>query len=371
MFVISLFETFAQRHEQTTVGAAHCRSIDYGDVRSALCGEHRGTAMRIVDENHVPIFDAVVVDRIQRVGDELRLAVRTNRNNNCKPHERSTSIFSKGRARRDGTVMVLRAPSMGSGDVAVGFRAMAAKVILHIGVHKTGTTSLQRWAAVHSDELAARFDMRVYRSAMGGNSHVEFPLLCMRTDRNLPARLSFYDSVLPSWHESVGAHIVQQLECVEHTCFISSEGLAYLRCEDELATLHRLLGDREIEVVAMLRDREAFLASYRKEMLKHGWRPSTRRDSFAYVEDDTWLIDFDALIGVYTNEFGTDHVTVLSYEESMATHGSTIPAIAAASGLPVDEIPAWNDTWHNASGQQSSFTKARQRIANKISRRAR
>ena len=121
----------------------------------------------------------------------------------------------------------------------------------------------------------------------------------------------------------------------------------------------------------MLRDRNAFLASYRKEMLKNGWRPSTRRDSFAYVEDDTWLIDFDALIGGYANQFGTDHITVLSYENSIAQHGSTIPAIAAAAGLEVAAIPAWGDTWQNATGQASGFALARRRISNRLTRQIR
>jgi hypothetical protein len=235
---------------------------------------------------------------------------------------------------------------------------MAERVILHIGVHKTGTTAFQRWAYLNRDELESRFDLHVYRSLFGWNSHIEFPLLCVGPFANLPMRTRFPDSVLPSWQREARAHIEAELSTPARTCLVSAEGLAYLRSPEELASLDDLIGPREKRIVVVVRDKRDFLASYREEMSKHGHKPSKYPDSFAYVEDDTWVARFDDLIAAYSQAFGSDQVSVIQYEEAIAATGSTIPAIAMEAGLSAAELPSWDGVWTNASTKRSQVHAA-------------
>jgi hypothetical protein len=224
---------------------------------------------------------------------------------------------------------------------------MADRVVLHIGVHKTGTTATQAWADKNRGELRDRFGLDVYSGRLGGKNHIEFPLLCMRSDRNLYARVMYPDSCLPSWKAETRAHIAEQLATPAPAMLISAEGLCYLREADELATLRELLGPREVDVVVMLRDRAAFLASYRSQMKALGFRPSVYPESFNYVEADTWVIRFDEMLAAYGAAFGEERISVLSYEDELERYGSTVPSIAVAAGLPLDELPEWEGVWLN------------------------
>jgi hypothetical protein len=226
---------------------------------------------------------------------------------------------------------------------------MADRVVLHIGVHKTGTTSIQRWATKHRATLRDRFGFDVYRPRLGGLPHIEFVLLCLRSGRNIHAHAMYLDSVLPSWQAETRQHIEEQLAALAPTMLVSAEGLAFLRHADKLDRLRALLGDRQVDVIVFTREREAFLRSYTDQIEKMGYTPSPYPDSCNYVAPDSWIADFDAVVAVYRNAFGDDRVTVLSYEDEVARYGSTIPALAVAAGLPVAELPAWDDVWLNAS----------------------
>jgi hypothetical protein len=224
---------------------------------------------------------------------------------------------------------------------------MSDRVVLHIGVHKTGTTSIQNWAHQNRDDLRTRLGLDVYFGRLGGKNHIELPLLCMRSDRNLHARVMHPDSCLPSWHAETRRHIAEQLASPAPSMFISAESLSFLRYPDELATLRELLGSREVRVIVFLRDPQDYLRSYRAQVEKMGYAPSRYPESFNYVEPDTWLIDFDRLLGAYTDAFGPESVTVLSYEDALAAHGSAIPAVAEAAGLAIADLPDWQEYWLN------------------------
>jgi hypothetical protein len=240
---------------------------------------------------------------------------------------------------------------------------MSERVVLHIGVHKTGTTSIQNWAHQNRDDLRTRLGLDVYSGRIGARNHIEFPLLCMRSDRNLHARVMHPDSCLPSWQTATRRHVAEQLDSPAPSMFVSAESLSFLRYPDELAALRDLLGPREVRVIVFLRDPQDYLRSYRAHVVKMGYSPSVYPESFNYVEPDTWLVDFDGLIAAYTDAFGADAMTVLSYEDAVAEHGSTIPAVAQAAGLSIATLPDWQEFWLNPTPEPVSLVgRARRAI---------
>jgi hypothetical protein len=75
----------------------------------------------------------------------------------------------------------------------------------------------------------------------------------------------------------------------------------------------------------VLREPSAFLRSFREAMLEQGFPLSTQRQSFAYVADDSWLVDYDALLGAY-------------------------PTLLETMGIDPAQAPPWEDFRLNVTG---------------------
>ena len=162
------------------------------------------------------------------------------------------------------------------------------------------------------------------------------------------------DWCLAAWQADARADIEAQLNADAATMLISAEGLCYLRTPEEFATLRSLLGERSVTVLVVLRDRADFLRSYAQQVNQ----PSKYPDSFNYVEPDSWLARFDELVAGYEAAFGSDNVTIIEYEPALAAHGSIIPVLARAAGIPDDEIPDWQGVWsHRSKAPKTTRTR--------------
>jgi hypothetical protein len=233
--------------------------------------------------------------------------------------------------------------------------------IVHIGTHRTGTTSFQDWAHRSRDELAARAQIYYY-DGLFGLSHYELPILCMRRNRSMPMRTVVPDWCLDEWQTDVRAHIRQQVRAPMRTLLCSAEGLSYLRHQDEIERLVELLEPRLVSVVVVLRNPRDFLASYTAMLARQGFSPSRYHESFSYVQDDTWLVRYDELVGAYRNVIGADRVHVVPYDDHVGRDGSIIPAVLGACGADIERLPAWDRPWKNRSQVPASGMSRRQRL---------
>lgn len=212
---------------------------------------------------------------------------------------------------------------------------------LHIGTHKTGSTSLQRWLNQQRNWLQQQ-GKQYYRGLHFPNNHIECYLAAMRLNRE-----SFARQAIGQFEVNYYSEVKQRLAAfAAETPFldkiISTEGLSLLRFEDELVLLKDLLSSfgSDIKIILYLRDKVRYLASYRAQLAKKPGRvPSSDYWSALYVEEDTWLTDYDALITAYATAFGRDNIIVIDYDAQMAEHGDIIPAFIKALGLPItDEL---------------------------------
>lgn len=226
----------------------------------------------------------------------------------------------------------------------------ADQVVLHIGTHKTGTTSLQHFLHDHPDLLAA-VDATYPAGMVIAASHSELPLLALRSDLTWPARLRFPETQQPAWLDAARDHVEQQIaSCHTGTIIFSHEDLSYARFDEELDLLRHLLADLPARVILSLRERSAFLRSYGDQLEATGFALSTDPSSFAYVEADSWLADYDSLTAAYRRRFGASSVTLIDYDDELRRHGSVIPAFAALLGLAPASLPKLDGYFLNRSG---------------------
>lgn len=228
---------------------------------------------------------------------------------------------------------------------------MTERVILHVGTHRTGTTSIQGFLRDQNDDLLAKANAHYPPGFLLPVVHAELPLLTIQPGRTWPARLRFPETASRSWSDAAHAHVREQVCASEHdTLVYIHEDLSYLRFDDEFERLWELFTGCSVTVVIVLREWASFVRSYRSQLIGTGFEPSADPGSFAYLEADSWLRDYDALVDGYRRRFGRTNVKVLDYEGLMERDGSVIPAMAELLGIPRSSLPTLDQYRLNGTG---------------------
>jgi hypothetical protein len=151
---------------------------------------------------------------------------------------------------------------------------------------------------------------------------------------------------------------------------IASETLSFLRNPAELSALAKLLTTREVTVVVTLRERSDYLRSWAEHLTRDGFTLSDDPNSFAYVQPDSWLADYDSLLAAYRNQFGQDSVRIVDYEAEIRAHTSVIPGIMKHVVATTNNLPEWHGVFKNSSKQFSEKQKPfLQRVIRRLTRR--
>lgn len=234
----------------------------------------------------------------------------------------------------------------------------ADRIVLHIGTHKTGSTSIQHFLRDNEDLLASVG--ATYPPGMVLDvSHSELPLLAVRPDRTWPARIRFPETRQAGWLAAARGHLRDQIAGSPlGTLVYSHEDLSYLRFDDELSVLHEILEGLPVRVVVFLRAAADFLRSYGAQLQATGFETSDVPTSFAYVASDSWLVDYVELVAAYRRQFGEANVEVIDYDAVLRADGSAIPAFTDVLQIPRQSLPALDRYFLNRAGVQLRPTKA-------------
>lgn len=202
------------------------------------------------------------------------------------------------------------------------------KTIIHIGQHKTATTSIQNWLAESRDKLKKNgywFPNNYQDDKL--HSHYMLNVLCL--DKN---RLSHRKSKLLNQMDSVSyeKYLSGAINWIEkeysnafisgcHTVVWSNEGLYLLNSIREYCQLLKLFDPytKECKVVCCFRDKVSFLKSYSNQLKKSGFLPSDNKASFRYVKSDSWLIDYERKMLLIDEVFGSENVYFEYKKEGM------------------------------------------------------
>lgn len=177
------------------------------------------------------------------------------------------------------------------------------RTIIHIGQHKTGTTSIQHFLKDNRNEL---IESGLYiPDSLAGNespSHYLLNLYSLAKDRSSPMK----DKLLQSNENYNPLDIEKELKkdikkhyknahkkkCKE--IIWSNEGLYLLNSIKEYKKLSKLfeLYSDEIVCICTFREKTAFLKSYTNHLLKQKIGLSNDENSYRFVEPTSWLINY-------------------------------------------------------------------------------
>jgi hypothetical protein len=213
-------------------------------------------------------------------------------------------------------------------------------IYLHIGTHKTGSKSIQEMLNVNRFTLRER-GYSVYKG-LPNNNYAELLEVSIREGRDFLGKYSFPEFDFGESYKSVVLeHIAVFLANAEKNILFSSEDLCWLRFEDEIDKLKSIIGIRrdQVKIILFLRNMKSFQRSYTAQIYKKPGRlPSESPDSVLYVEDDSWLWDYDSLVKTYKTGFGEENVHVIDYDEVLSAEGTVIPAYLRACDIGLNGI---------------------------------
>ena len=195
------------------------------------------------------------------------------------------------------------------------------RLFLHIGTHKTGTTSLQRFLTVNRAVLrrqglvypdpaiggfGKRYAHHQVAHAMAGRSGAGSPEDARRFFDKVRRDLRGREAAIVS-AEALYRHVLGGTDSERR--FDAGDGpgdpLPYIR------RVRDCLGDFDVTVLVMLRRQDAFLESLYAEQVM---TTSYRGDIDRFVTDRAWLADYDARLTMWASVFGADRLSVRTFE---------------------------------------------------------
>jgi hypothetical protein len=207
-----------------------------------------------------------------------------------------------------------------------------ATAIVHIGTHKTGTTSIQTFVQREAVRLR-EVGIAPYLGERIGHNHVELHLAAMRLERLSGYKVRHGVTVDAEFIRHVCERIERARDATTaHTMLFSAEGLSLLRHRDEIDRLLSMLPFDRVRIVVALRNAADFLASYRAQIGDQASEDPVDFEHYNYLGPDSWITDFAPRLALWQAAVGTANVEVIDYDRAVAEDGSILPAFLAAIG---------------------------------------
>jgi hypothetical protein len=154
-----------------------------------------------------------------------------------------------------------------------------------------------------------------------------------------------------AWISDVQQSVREQIDASNDTLVVSCEALCLLRTPTEMRRLAELFDPASTRIVLTLRAANGFLNSWKQHLEHDFFRRSSDPTSFAYVAEDSWLVDYEQLRAAYSSTFAQP-LMVVDYDAALAADGSIIPALVASfTDTSLEALPEWRTYRLNRSAR--------------------
>lgn len=203
-----------------------------------------------------------------------------------------------------------------------------ARIVLHIGTHKTGTTSIQD--SFHANRALLKQHGVIFPRV--GQTRGQHGLASAWINLPFPYRLL---NAKRSWQRLARVYGPR-----DGTVFISSEELSRLRPRRvDMAQLRDWLAEfDEVKILCCLRNQASFLQSVYQQVSDERqpghWVPYLQQALHSRMVDGLAL-NYAALLAHIETGFAPDEITLLSYDQTLSQPGGLLGAILRALDLPL------------------------------------
>lgn len=191
---------------------------------------------------------------------------------------------------------------------------MHQRLILHIGTHKTGTTTLQRYLAKHRSRNLAEFGLCYPKTATKGSSRHTLLATSIRARRVEDGNIR-----IPPVQQIIDRISDEIVQSGAATAVVSAEGLS--GPNPGFAAACRAFSRRfDVEVVLVLRRQDRFVESLHSQFVRDRGETRALAEFMATRQISAWL-DYRRTLGYWESEFGRSAVRVIHYEAATLGEG--------------------------------------------------
>ena len=178
------------------------------------------------------------------------------------------------------------------------------RTIIHIGQHKTGTTSLQHYLKKEHQNLLKK-GLYVPQSIVGIEhpSHYILSVYALKPTRLSPMKEVLLKNQHPDYFKRLEQKLLADIEnhyqqAIKNNCsdiLWTNEGLYLLNSVSEYQKLQQLFQRYSDDVVCIccFREKESFRQSFIQQLKTQALSFSQDKDSYRYIEPTSWLFDYD------------------------------------------------------------------------------
>jgi hypothetical protein len=214
------------------------------------------------------------------------------------------------------------------------------RLILHIGLPKTGSSAVQAYLSDNSDRLA-RCGYGWLPGGRGPNM-TELAVAFTATENATTRRFLHHDQDRRRWRARVSRSIRRALDH-HRQVIVSSEHLAaLLRTPDETRALAGFLGELadEVLVVGVVRRADYWLPSDYAEAVRGG---RDIKQSAGFVQRRAHLLDHESLLERWTSAFGRPGVRLIPFlETDKADPAAVSTRFLEATGMAAADTAGWS-----------------------------
>jgi len=185
---------------------------------------------------------------------------------------------------------------------------MKKKIFLHIGTHKTGTTSLQKFLYDHKNELKL---MSFYFPKIGIHQYSQHKLAFSLQDKH-PLK-----NQLKLWEELVDK--IKKTEC--DNIIISSEEFSNIDNIDNIIYLKEVLKEFDIKIIVYLRRQSDLVESIYNQQTKD-WKSPRKEPIEFFINNDKLnllckYLDYFTFLDKWSSVFGIKNIIIRAYKKNV------------------------------------------------------
>jgi len=207
-------------------------------------------------------------------------------------------------------------------DISEGNASL--RVVFHIGLNKTGTSSLQKFLSLNPDNLAAQGWLYPQAGSDGVAHHEVFHA----AHRGIGPLRELRDAIEAEAREAGGKNVLLSTEALHDTPHVGRIAEAFEGCE--------------VQIIIFLRDYIDYLSSWYREDVQSSALCSDF-ENYAVLKRKPFV----PILKRWEKAFGRDALHIRDYNRQVLRNGSSIDEILCGI-LGIDSIEGWNTVgWEN------------------------
>lgn len=214
-----------------------------------------------------------------------------------------------------------------------------SRLVLHVGLAKTGTTAFQAFLAANKDSLAA--NGLHYPDMLHGPNHAELAAAFSPRITGVSRSCGVHE---PADRKKLRQRLRRKLARVDEApaWIVSSEHIStMLRRPEHIKALSAFADSifDDVLVIVVVRRSDYWVPSAYVESVKAG---SPRPLDAEFVRRRAHLLDHKQFLRQWSNAFGADHVRIVPFLETDKSDPALLPArILAVAGVPTTASMGW------------------------------